>query len=307
LNKSNQKNRINNALSSIYHFFIINNEAPYYNNLVDCLCNLFPNIPKEEWQSRINYGGVFVNGKNAKISSKLTSPAKIEYYEPKLPFPIADNAYKKFYVEENLIFEDDYFIAVYKPAGIHVMPAKEQQHINLKVSLEEYSKSNLHFPSRLDFSTSGILICSKNKDTHRQLQSLFENRKVRKNYLAITNLTKWSEVSVRASIIQHPEHRILREAALISKKTALTTFKKLKDINNYSLIEANPLTGRTHQIRVHLSCIGSPIVGDNFYNGEAALKLHLMSNNLSFTHPITKKKLELSVPDKLKPKWLKKI
>lgn len=294
-------------LSSKYHKFIINLNNRDYECIIEALSNLLVHIKRSEWDDRISYGGVYINGKNAKFGRHLTCPCKIEYYEPTLPISDADLAYSSFIVKENIIFEDDYFIAVFKPEKFNVLPAKEQQHINLKKSLETYSKSIIHFPSRLDFSTCGLLICSKNKETHGELQKMFERRKIVKHYLAVTKKVNFNSVSIKAGIKNDERHRILRKVCLKSVKNSLTHFYRVKNTFDNSLILANPVTGRTHQIRVHLASLGSPIIGDNFYGEENSSTLNLMSYSLKFIHPKTKKEMFIKVPKKLFPMWLNLI
>lgn len=299
--------KIDKYLSSKYHKFLINLEGMEFDNLIDALESSLPYISKTEWEERIDYGGVYINGRNAKLGRHLTSPCKLEYYEPTKPLGEADSAYANYKVEDNIIFEDDYLLAVFKPEKLHVLPAKEQQHINLKKSLEAYTKSVIHFPSRLDFSTCGLLICSKNNETHGELQKLFENREIDKQYLTVTKKIKFDSVSVAVGIENDEKHRILRKVSLEAKTNALTHFFRIKNKNENSLVLAKPVTGRTHQIRVHLKALGAPIVGDNFYGIQSLKALNLMSYSVQFIHPKSKKKMFIKVPQRLFPEWLNLI
>lgn len=301
------KINLDKYLSSKYHKFIINSDGVQFNCLITALSELLPKINKTEWEDRISYGGVYINGRNAKLGRHLTSPCKLEYYEPTRPLSESERAYASYNIKENIIFEDEYLLAVFKPEKLNLLPAKEQQHINLKKSLEKYTKSIIHFPSRLDFSTCGLLICSKNSEMHGELQKLFEHRKIEKNYLAVAKKVPFNSVSVKAGIERDPRHRILRKACLKSKINALTYFYRLKNDKHSSLILAKPVTGRTHQIRVHLASLGFPINGDIFYGGEKSNSLNLMSYSTKFIHPKTKKEMFIKVPKKLFPDWLNLI
>ena len=160
-------------------------------------------------------------------------------------------------------------------------------------------------PSRLDTSTDGLLILSLNKKTHNYLQQAFERRLVCKRYLlASHNDPGWRLKFVSANITKDHSHPVLRKVPHDnSGKRCLTIFSACGSEEGNSVFMARPLSGRTHQIRVHAAHIGIPIKGDNFYGGISSGNLHLISYYLGFWHPFKKEFLEFTLPNQFLPSW----
>jgi len=301
--------RVKYALSSVYWKWYCRDDAVTETSLINFLQQKLPHISIDSWQERLAYGGVYLNARAARKDQTFAPPAMIEYYEPKYDIRKAEAVFPTFKME-NIIFEDDYLLAVYKPAGLPSLPAREQNARCLKNQIEDYlGSTKIHMPSRLDTSAQGLILISKSPDMHGPLQRLFEHREIKKTYLlAAADCPTWSSQVVRAAITRSPHHPVLRMPAE-SGQEAVThfnrqnTFPTDKDGGDIYIIKAEPMTGRTHQIRVHAASIGIPIVGDNFYGGKAAMELHLLSYGLRFEHPISKKEISLFVPDNLLPEW----
>lgn len=164
--------------------------------------------------------------------------------------------------ELKILYEDDNIISVDKPAGIAT--AHEKGKPTLLSLLEEKYNKKFFTVHRLDKDVSGVIIFVKNEDAHKQLSKLFENQEVQKTYLALVHgIVKDDEGVIDKLIRQFGSGRMGIDEQ--NGKKSITKFKVLERRNNTTLLEINLLTGRRHQIRVHLYSIGHPIVGDKMY------------------------------------------
>lgn len=168
----------------------------------------------------------------------------------------------------NIIYEDENIIVVNKEAGMLSVGDrydKEKENLYL-ILLEKYG--TIYIVHRLDKDTSGVICFAKNKEIHKELCVLFETRKVKKRYLAVVK----GCVDTLKGKIDFPikEDLSCKGKMVISKngKPSITEYRTLERFKKYSLIEAVPLTGRTHQIRVHLSAIGFPLAIDPLYGDD---------------------------------------
>ncbi len=175
----------------------------------------------------------------------------------------------------DILYENNDLAVINKPAGMVVHPAAghatgtlvqaalaaipDLQGIN-----GEERPGIVH---RLDKETSGLIVLAKNEQAHRWLQDQFRLRKVQKVYLALVDGKPPTPMGrIEAEIARDPSHR--KKMAVVSNgrgRPAVTEYKTLEEFDGYTLIEAHPLTGRTHQIRLHMAFIGCPIVGDTIY------------------------------------------
>lgn len=221
--------------------------------------------------------------------------------------PILEHMLEGIQVEENpllqqaevteleIVFEDEWLLLVNKPADFLSVPGKE-----LKDSVLERIKIN--YPSatgpllvhRLDMSTSGLLLVAKTEEVYKNLQKQFIQRKVKKTYIALLEgiVTKKEgsiNLPLRVDLEDRPKQMVCYEYG----KNALTEFKVLEIKDNKTRIEFFPITGRTHQLRVHAAHhlgLNCPIVGDDLY-GTKAQRLHLHAAKIEFTHPISREKM----------------
>jgi 23S rRNA pseudouridine1911/1915/1917 synthase len=175
----------------------------------------------------------------------------------------------------DILYEDPWLIVVNKPAGMASHPAGNFQDDTLCNGLQHYFNQQTAFPGllrpgivhRLDRMTSGVIVVAKEHLAHRRLSIGFQRGKVFKEYLAIVE----GELASESGTIDRPigvaPHSVLMSAEPNARnaKLAATRYQVLKRFGSHSLVRAMPLTGRNHQIRVHLSAIGHPIVGDDFY------------------------------------------
>ncbi len=221
-----------------------------------------------------------------------------------------------------VIYEDGDLVVLDKPAGL-VINAAETQKDNVTLQdliavsdlIEEdpeYSefRDRSGIVHRLDKDTSGIIIVAKTREAFENLQDQFKSRKVHKVYLAlvygvIKDLDVGETFEINAPIGRNPKNR-QRFAVVEAGKEASTKFKLIKVINSkndgkFSLLECYPKTGRTHQIRVHLTALGNSVVGDFLYSGKTRGKRDrhiftrqfLHANKIEFLHPITGEQMKL--------------
>lgn len=212
-----------------------------------------------------------------------------------------------------IIYEDERLIIFDKPGGVVVNRSQTWNEATLADFAQEYlnnediEDSDSDFYSRggivhrLDKDTSGIVLGAKDEQTFEYLKSLFKQRKVKKEYIAISiGEMRYEEVSVNAPIGRNPRSR-LKFACVESGKEARTDFELISTFEveslKYSKILAKPLTGRTHQIRVHLASLNLPIAGDIIYLGKKKFwethdhfsRLMLHAHKLSFYDETSKK------------------
>lgn len=205
-----------------------------------------------------------------------------------------------------VIYEDDYIAVIEKRAGLVVHPAcghKNDTLVNALIAKFRKLSSlggsiRAGIVHRLDKDTSGLMIIVKDEKTHEILSDMFKDRKITKVYIAITIGNSQKELGIIDKPIgRHPTDR---KKMTIRKdgRSALTIYRIIKRNPPYNLVLAKILTGRTHQVRIHLKSINLPIIGDEVYGKKHPLlnRQALHSSFLSFTHPITGQKLELFSP-----------
>ena len=160
-----------------------------------------------------------------------------------------------------IIYEDNDIIVINKPAGLLVHPVKNEK----GTLVDLFPKTKL--VHRLDKNTSGLLILAKNEKIYDWLKDQFKSRKITKKYIALVHgkLKDKKGIITKTISRSRKKGRIQTTAPIGKKREAVTRYKVLKEFDNYSLLEVMPKTGRTHQIRIHLTSIGHPITGDSQY------------------------------------------
>ena len=164
----------------------------------------------------------------------------------------------------DILFENDDFVAVNKPAGLLSIPASDGKDISLKDLLKEKYK-NIFTVHRLDRETSGVIVFAKNELSHKFLSQEFESREVIKIYEGIAHgILSQKKDSINVPIEKHSSKRNIM---IVNKKgkPSLTDYEVLEEFGSYSLVKFRIHTGRTHQIRVHMKYIGHPVVCDDLY------------------------------------------
>lgn len=259
-------------------------------------------ISRAAVQRLIDEENILVNGKKTKASYKLNlnDEVSIKKEEPKeLEIKAED-------IPLDIVYEDKDIIVVNKQKGLVVHPGNGNPDGTLVNAIMNYCKDSLSgiggairpgIVHRIDKDTSGLLIIAKNDEAHIKMSEQIKNHEVKKTYIALVR----GVVSANQATIDMPIARSDKDRTkmAVSKngKNAITHFNVLERFKNYTLLEVNIETGRTHQIRVHLAQIGYPIVGDFVYsNGKNPFGVEgqmLHSFRLEFAHPITNEKMNL--------------
>jgi len=275
------------------------------------------NFSRSQIQSFIKNGAVTVDGKPAKPSQLLHYGANINVGVPP-PRPLDIIAEP---MELSIVYEDSSLLVINKPPGLVVHPAPGHYSGTLVNGLlfhcEELSGGEFIRPGivhRLDKDTSGLMVVTKNDSAHAEISSQFKDGSVLKRYVCIVHgIPKNISGEVISSIGRHPKSRIKMSVCTKGGKSAKTIWKVMERLSDdFSMLSVRILTGRTHQIRVHVSSIGHPIVGDITYGyskgwwskntvlmkkGISPPKRQLLhSNFLSFKHPVHKKDMVFEVP-----------
>nr|MBP3681130.1 RluA family pseudouridine synthase [Clostridia bacterium] len=250
----------------------------------------------------IEDGNVKVNSKNSKVSYKVQNGDIIEIHIPEAKQ--LDLKAQEIPIE--VVYEDSDIIVVNKPKGLVVHPANGNWDGTLVNAIMAICKDSLSgiggevrpgIVHRLDKDTSGLLIIAKNDKAHINMSNEIKNREVKKVYIALVRgIVAENEATINMPIGRSNKDR-KKMAVVKNGKEAITHFKVIKRFDKYTLLEVKIDTGRTHQIRVHLSEIGYPVVGDEIYsNGKNEFGVHgqlLHAKSLDFKHPITGKDMHL--------------
>ncbi len=292
------------------------------------------NATRTKVQKSINMGNVLVNGNFVK-SNYILKP----FDEIEIELPVPD---KQEILPENIpldiVFEDDYLLIVNKPAGMVTHPAYKNYSGTLVNAVMYYSMqkkdslSNLNgferagIVHRLDKDTSGLLVIAKDEVTHSKLSDLFMRHNIEREYHSIV----WGHLRQKSGMIEAKlarDKKDRKKVAIVRNdeeggKNAITMYEVIKEFDFLSLISLRLKTGRTHQIRVHLSSKGHPVFGDETYGGRQPHSVNLTNNVkariknlldlmprqalharvLGFVHPRTGEKLhfESELPDDMK-------
>jgi 23S rRNA pseudouridine1911/1915/1917 synthase len=245
---------------------------------------------KKGIKKAIKKGFVTINGEIGYTADYINGGELLELYQPKSP-----KKRPSITILLPIIYEDDYLAIINKPAGILVSGNKKYTLENaLATSLtKSKQKDALFYPEpihRLDYPTSGAILIGKTSQAVIFLNKMFEEQKIKKKYKAIT-------------IGSQKEYGIIE--CPINKKSSKSEFKNIMSIPSrkygfLNLVELIPYTGRTHQLRIHMSTIGNPILGDLKYGKEGLISmgngLYLQSSNISFIHPFTNNEVEIAIP-----------
>jgi 23S rRNA pseudouridine1911/1915/1917 synthase len=216
-----------------------------------------PSLSRRRARKLIEDGAVFLDGKRCRVSSRMVHPgARIVVHLEEAAAEV-----KPF----DVLYEDEHLIAVSKHAGVQV---NETETSAVRSLVEHLGAFSVH---RLDRDTTGVVVLAKDRRTAELLSAEFRGRRVGKTYLAVTAGAP-PEGVIERPIGRDPKRPRAR-AVRPDGKPAITTVRVLARSGDAALVEASPETGRTHQIRVHLSSAGTPIAGDLVYGGPAALRI----------------------------------
>jgi len=178
----------------------------------------------------------------------------------------------------NIIYENEQFIVINKPAGMLSIPDRKQSEPSLKDRLKE-KYGNIYTVHRLDKGTSGVIVFAKDEESHKQLSQLFEGRDVVKKYMGLVHgAVSPATGTIEAAIAEHPAKNG-RMITHIKGKTSITDYEVLESFRLFTWVAFQIHTGRTHQIRVHMQYIGNSIVCDELYGDPAPVLLSDFKKN----------------------------
>ena len=197
-----------------------------------------------------------------------------------------------------ILYEDKDCVAFYKPAGLLVIPTdKDEQWTVVSIVNQQSKEASRLFPAhRLDRDTSGVILFAKGKDNQQILMNAFKEKKVKKTYIAFVHgRLKESQGTISIPIKDFYQKKFQKN---IPAQSALTQYKVLEQRKGYSVVEVNPITGRTNQIRIHFAKIGHPLVGEDRYAFRKDFVLRfkrtaLHAQELCWPHPVTKKMINV--------------
>lgn len=253
-------------------------------------------LSKSQLRKIIDLGGVHIDGRRVRKCSKIINPdQKIEVHRDL-------RSLEPFRIDENtVVFEDKHIIVLNKPPGVECQPTPARYKGTLFEALQVWLKRDMRFgkklhigmSQRLDRDTSGLIVFSIHPQSHKGLSSQFTNRTIVKKYLALVeNCPRPPQGTIRSYLAKQRRSNRMKSVEQGGKE-AITHFKVLQTNSEFSLVAITLETGRTHQIRVHFSEAGYPLLGDLKYNGkqnegDKHFTRHcLHSWQLEFNHPIT--------------------
>ncbi|MGQ9647025.1 MAG: RluA family pseudouridine synthase [Thermodesulfobacteriota bacterium] len=275
------------------------------------------NLSRSQAKKLIEEKAILLNQKSAKPSAHLKQGDLITATLPE-PKPLSLKAEA---TPLHILYEDPSLLIVNKPPGMVVHPAAGNLSGTLVNALLYHCKdlggiNGVLRPGivhRLDKDTSGVMVVAKEDQAYHHLTKQFKNRTVEKVYLAIAyGKFHQSEGLIESAIGRHPKERKRMSTRTRKGRLAITRWKVIEDLNRFSLLEIYPQTGRTHQIRVHLSSVGHPLLGDPLYGRkgrpgsikdpilkECVRRMNrqaLHAHRLAFDHPRTGERVQFEAP-----------
>ena len=259
----------------------------------------FPLIDAHIWQQRVQNGKVhYHDGSLVTLQSLFQRQRRIYYYrevesEPVIPF------------KEDIIFHNQHILVAYKPHFLPVTPGGIyvneclQNRLRARTGIDKLQA--LH---RLDRVTAGLVIFSTNPDTRRDYHGLFQSRKIHKTYQAIASINKNDRIKgcqweIKNRIVQGDPKFCMRVAQ--GDANSHSVVRCLQQSNGQALFELNPITGKTHQLRIHMHTLGWPILNERYYpklqplsKDDYSAPLQLLAKQLAFIDPITQKPMTFS-------------
>lgn len=251
--------------------------------LDDAAKALFPQYSKGEIRRIIDWGGCYLSQTLVRVASRTVKEGE----EIALGIMEAERCIELVYKKEELLYEDKDFLAVYKAAGFNSQRTPYQLKGTVEYAVECYMKSiGLRDPSRvvhrLDRGTSGVMFFPKHKQAATLISNLLKDGKVQKTYWALVSGSpdqqNWKVDAPLGKVSK------FKYGVALNGKPARTVFRVVGEGAGVAAVEAKPLTGRTHQIRVHLAHSGFPIIGDEAYGGIPAARMMLHCRGMRFTN-----------------------
>lgn len=290
--------------------FIVSDE--YVGMRVDAtLAKIMDNLSRTKITQYIKDGLILINNKVSKPKDIILGGEIVTLYN------IPENNIECFIAEDiqlNIIYQDDDIIVINKPAGLVTHPGNGNWNQTLLNGLLFHFPELKNLPRagiihRLDKDTSGLLVVARSMIAYLSLVEQLQKRTVNRIYRTIVEGNPYKEGVVKKNIGRDPQNRLRMKVLNFGGKEAITYYRVLQYFDKFSYVECKLMTGRTHQIRVHMKSIGHPIVGDLVYNklktnydddiNDAIISLNrqaLHASKLSFTHPVTEELMHFKIP-----------
>ncbi|WP_137789846.1 RluA family pseudouridine synthase [Bacillus sp. E(2018)] len=256
-------------------------------------------------------GALFVNKNEVTVRTQLNGGDEVTVW---FPPETKSSSMEVENIPLDILYEDHHFIAVHKPAGMPTIPSLYQPNGSLASAILYYYQENnisstFHAVNRLDKDTSGIVLIAKHRFAHSLMSKQQKDKVIKREYIAFVHgELKDERGTIDQPIARKPESIIERMVSEGGQRS-ITHYEKLDFVknSNFSVVSLRLETGRTHQIRVHMSSIGHPLIGDDLYGGtlEMLERQALHSEKTSFIHPFTEECIMLvaDLPQDMKKLW----
>jgi len=269
------------------------------------LADAVTDLSRSRAKKIIDLGGVHINGRRVRsCSASIQSDDSIEVYIDQLPL----NPYRL--SDHEILFQDKFIIVINKPALVDTQPTHarfkgtvyEALQWYLKDPFRQHLKPQIGMVQRLDRGTSGVMVFSIHPRAHKEMTRIFLEHEVRKGYLALVHAVPQDDYGEIRSFLARSRKENRVKSVFKGGKEAITRFKIVEKLGDYSLLEVEILTGRSHQIRAHMAEQGCPLVGDVRYGGDSVvagmkiLRPQLHAKTLAFHHPVLDQDFDFSIP-----------
>lgn len=279
------------------------------------LAQLFPDFSRSQLSAWLKEGLIKLNKNQAKPKDKVLGGEEVKL---NIDFSTTKNTenYQPEAIPLDIIYEDEHIIIINKPAGLVVHPGAGNRDHTLVNALLYHDPNLQHLPRagiihRLDKDTTGLLICAKTLTAQTNLVRQMQAREIQRNYLSLVQGHLISGGKIETFYGRHPRNR-LKMAVCTQGREAITMYSLRKQYHDFTLLDIQLMTGRTHQIRVHMAHINHPVVGDPLYGGRARFpsqateelrelfshfsRQALHAAKLAFHHPQTDELLTFEAP-----------
>lgn len=302
-------------VNTLHKHLVIPREC-HHQRLDAVLAQLLPEYSRSQISAWIKSGAVTLNRKPCKPKDKACDGDQIELQVVLDEQPTSFNLCQAEDIPLAIVYEDEQVLVINKPAGLVVHPGAGNREHTLVNALLHHEPNLQHLPRagiihRLDKDTTGLLVIAKTLEAHTSLIRQMQARDIQRHYLTLVQGHIIAGGTIDTGFGRHPRNR-LKMAVTGQGRQAITHYSVNTQYNDYTLLDVRLMTGRTHQIRVHLAHIHHPVVGDPLYGTRMRFPVNasdylrtvlqqfkrqaLHACTLSFVHPLTEKELTLEAP-----------
>ncbi len=245
-------------------------------------------------------GSILVNGEEVNVRYKLRAGDVLRVI---FPAEIPSEGVTGENIPLTILYEDEFLLVVNKPAGMNTIPSREHPNNSLANALVGYYQrvrlqATSHIVTRLDRDTSGIVLIAKHRHVHHLFSKMQQNGQVKRTYEAFASGSIDPNIGIIEEPIGRKDDSIIEREVRNDGQYACTHYQVIKRYSRFTHLELQLETGRTHQIRVHMSYLGNPLLGDDLYGGDKALidRQALHCKKIKFTHPFLKEEMTFTAP-----------